>query len=165
MMNEWVTHQFLTAEEAQEEAQEFQGRLLSRLNGTSAAAHAQLRGVPRIRDAETARIYKDGPDLRQYRAYKGGDGSYSELTPSSWPCIWYWQLTGGEWDRKGATFKAAKKAFQEQYFSDHASHQSRRNEKKRKEIDEADNKRLDANALLSLQYKNSRLELGIYVSR
>ena len=69
----------------------------------SAAAHAARRCLPRIVTANAASY--PPPSLNNFRT------AAARAPADSAPALWYWQLTGEEWQRDGHSYELAKKAW------------------------------------------------------
>mmetsp|Transcript_5765 Transcript_5765/g.12119 ORF Transcript_5765/g.12119 Transcript_5765/m.12119 type:complete len:203 (+) Transcript_5765:185-793(+) len=69
--------------------------------------HARAAKRPRLVDADIATAWVP-PDLNKLRGAKHRDARES---PDSHPVMWYWQVTGKEWDLEGRSFDVAKKTY------------------------------------------------------
>lgn len=74
---------------------------LSSTNAARAAAHAERLGLPRI-SPENAAAYPP-PSLNAFRKPE------SRQPDDAKPALWYWQMTGCDWDRAGHSYELEKK--------------------------------------------------------
>ena len=77
---------------------------LSSTNAARAAAHAERLGLPRI-SPENAAAYPP-PSLNAFRKPE------SRQPDDSAPALWYYQMTGCDWDRAGHSYDLEKKRHQ-----------------------------------------------------
>lgn len=98
-----------------------------------AAAHAIRLGLPRI-DANNAATYPP-VDLRLYRA------ADTRARDDCAPSLWYWQMTGKDWDREGKSYEHEKKRHKRLAAEDAQRLQEKQREQQRAQRDRSERKR------------------------
>lgn len=96
--------------------------------GETAASHAVRRGLPRIVAANAASY--PPPSLNSFRT------EAARAPADSAPALWYWQLTGDEWQRDGHGYELAKKSYRRMLDEHKAAERERDRSGRKRPVDD-----------------------------